>query len=153
MKLTIEEATWLACAIDGEGCISLLSAKRRDKTQVVMSPIVSVANCHRGFVTRAYKLMRWACGTGHIAKGHAGANHPVLKAEIGGQKSCKLLLTQVLPWLIIKAKRAEALLKWIEDRKLLRKHRPKMGGGTPYGEETVRALLVLRASVLTKETR
>lgn len=139
-----EEAVWLACAIDGEGTVSVSKAARRGKTQTVYIPTINVANCNVAFVARAKELIRRACGAGHISKAHKGVNYPVWKAEVVSQRACELLLKAVLPHMIIKKRRAEAVLAWIADRKEARKRRPTRGGGTPYGEETVRLVQFLR---------
>lgn len=143
--LTTEEASWLACAVDGEGTITVIDARRRGQTQHVYVPIVTVSNCNRAFISRATRLIRQSCGAGATCRAHNGVNYPVLKSQVVSQKSCAVLLVDLLPHLIVKRGRAEAILTWIDARKEARKRRPTRGGGTPYGPETDQLFAALAA--------
>jgi hypothetical protein len=134
------EIAWLAAAIDGEGTISLgkrNTTKKNGKVYVGYTPKVSVANCCVPFVERACEFFRKATGSGFVGKSSEGKNYPVYKAEVTGQKAFKLVMAQLLPWLLVKGRRAKAVLAWIDGREKLKQSGIRLcGRGVSYGPET-----------------
>jgi len=138
-ELALHEKTWLAAAIDGEGCLSLtfqnhVSATKRRSSQII--PHIRIDNTNPEFCKRAYEIT----GIGHfrIKDKRRGwqtldSKHKVLFTwEDRRQNDITDVLTQILPFLIIKRERAQILINYIE---LRRKNRAS-GARMRLGERT-----------------
>lgn len=102
------EAAWLACAIDGEGTLSILDDRG------VVSVRLSVYNTSEEFIRRAEKLME-----AHVYRTEPGtasplSRRPIFSAQIGAHEKVLTILHQILPFLIIKRKKALEAIRRIE---------------------------------------
>lgn len=110
-KFTPVEASWLAGVIDGEGSIGLYDYGREGRRV-----LVQMGNTNRRFVLRVKQII--GCGSNvrrhkfdSSHKGRKPMHYYVLKGSI----RCYFVLKQILPYLIIKKRRAEKILKEIKN--------------------------------------
>lgn len=104
-NLSETEKAWLAGVIDGEGSIGIYRSVDGRRVQI------QVANTHRGFIDR----VRAVVGCGSICpreprglhKGRKTVYHYTCKGSERGLK----ILAQVLPYLIVKREKAEAIIQ------------------------------------------
>jgi hypothetical protein len=119
-ELALHEKTWLACAIDAEGTISLY-VQSNDRT---ITPYIGIYNTHPDFCQRAWQLT--LLGHVRVANRPTG-NKPVFVWEIRKQSEVLELIETVEPYLIIKREQARIVKRYIELRKT---HRSENGGFT-----------------------
>lgn len=107
------QKAWLAAAIDGDGSISInkYPRKRKDGTQGLFVKI-GVYNAYEDFCRRAFELV----GAGGVTerKGMKGRRHYVFSCS--GASDVKKVLMDIQPYLIVKAKNAELVLKFIDEK-------------------------------------
>lgn len=99
------ERAWLAGVIDGEGSVGIYRSTDGRRIEV------QVGNTHLGFVSK----IRDVVGCGSICLRHSkGTLHkgrkPLYQYTMKGSERGLKLLEQVLPYLIIKKEKAEAIL-------------------------------------------
>ena len=120
-KLTGAEKAWLAAALDGEGCIYIhLVTRPGARNQKRLKLIVNISNTNRAFVDRAKTIT----GRGVIAtmKQNTAARRygktfvPCFVWMLQNQQEVLELLPQILPHLIIKRAKAEAVLAYLRRR-------------------------------------
>jgi hypothetical protein len=122
--LTEADKAWLACAVDGEGCIFIRrgSAKKNSGRHY---PVVGVYNTEISFVTFARNLLIKQFGSAPVVREHCNYSGSKLQArricyqiEITGTRCCGILEI-ILPYLIIKAEKAREMIRYrdsIEER-------------------------------------
>ena len=106
---------WLAGLIDGEGTITVRYLKRRDGSRRYQ-PIIVISNKERRLLEKVQELI----GHGRISsygKYHI-RRHPnwsqVYRLEIKGSRIVLEILQSVYPYLVIKRKQAELVMKICE---------------------------------------
>src|SRR5947209_6353182 len=103
------EKSWLACFIDAEGVISLDKDSRHESFNVK----VSVYNTNFEFIQRFASL------TGakiHSRPPHGFGRKEQFEVWITSKAKVKSLLEVILPYLIVKRAKAEAVLAYIEKK-------------------------------------
>lgn len=107
------DTVWLACAIDGEGCISL--SKSWQKT-------VNVTNTKYDFVEKAAILMNTNV---EIKENTKGNRKTLYIAEIRDRTKIAQLLESILPFLLIKEQHAKLMIEYCELRERYIYHQPR----------------------------
>jgi len=102
----ILDTIWLACAIDGEGCVSLCKGGRW------FSPQVHIANTQYKFVEEVSRIT----GEKVISRDLRGNRKRQYYVKISDQRKVVALLQGVLPFLVIKRRQAELLVEWCTSR-------------------------------------
>ena len=105
------EKSWLACAIDGEGSLGIRSTglKRNQYSRFM------VANTDYKFIKKVSKLTEGKITTQRQSKGHLGKK-TVYWVTINKHKDVLDILKQILPYLIIKKKKAKRIITFINNR-------------------------------------
>lgn len=147
LKLSEVQKTWLACAIDAEGAVGLsaIPQKRANKQKVrVYKPHVQVGNTYFQFIEHFKELLYKRLKI--IELDHSGKNQKnVYLYSIFSMPEVYSVLKTISPYLIIKKKQAELVLKWIEleDERMRRTY---FGDPLQYSDEQKeiwKALMVL----------
>lgn len=103
------EKVWLACAIDGEGGIDF-----REYTENNRQFRVSVNNTNKDFAKRAKHLLN---GKIMVQEGKltelGNKRKPKWVAYVDRKDEVKNILEEILPYLIIKQKKAKDIIDWI----------------------------------------
>ena len=104
---TEAELRWLACALDGEGCISIGSGHPQPHARMGwhFQVVVGIANSSESFMREAMRIARR--GRLWRESGKKDGYKPVFKWQTYGLKA-KELLTELVPYLF--AKQQQALL-------------------------------------------
>lgn len=144
MPITLSEVekAWLAAAIDGEGHIMFFRVKCRDKFYIRTG--IGLTNCSFEFLERAKNII----GKGHVSlKGKTGYKNWKVSwktcyfYQLVHQQTVYDILTEILPYLIVKKDKAKAVIAFLESRL-------KMGSARGrYRMYTEKELAVCRASV------
>jgi hypothetical protein len=106
------EASWLAGVVDGEGSIGLYSYGREGRRVQVQ-----MGNTHCGFVERFRAVI--GCGstvTRHEFHGTHKGRKPMFHCTVKGSARCYKVLKQIIPYLIIKREKAEAIVRELEEK-------------------------------------
>lgn len=113
--LTPEEAAYIAGVWDGEGSIQLTRRRRRSKTgKEKLSLRVSVANTSEELV----RWLRTRLGSVSIVVRQGGTNKkPCYVVNLYRIPDIEKLLAQIRPYLIVKAKQADLLLRYCAIRR------------------------------------
>lgn len=115
-KMTDTESSWLACALDGEGSIGIYTGKdgRRAEIQLV--------NTNYEFVQHAKELVGGIGSTicrhnysPHGSKTPEIRNRVIYQWSLKGSNRCYVVLRQIIPYLIIKKNKAEAIINEIDE--------------------------------------
>lgn len=104
---------WAAGFLDGEGCLLLDKHKNNNKTESFYSYYPRIA------VTQIYtkpldKLSRMFQGNVILSRSANGNNRTLYRWDISGSQRCKYVLTNTLPYLLVKKDQALVLLEYIE---------------------------------------
>jgi len=111
---------WFAAAIDGEGTIFLGKKKGT----------VSIYNTERSFVEYAKKVF----GHGCVSVNTRVEGKKICYAWVlAGRENIKSLLSEIMPYLIIKKDKAINMLKWIDDVGVEPRHELKGHRGDSEG--------------------
>lgn len=174
MTVSDAELAWLACAIDGEGNITLYP--QRQNGYETYRPVIQVINTHKRFVQRAIDIcLRVGASYAKLyERASSDKYRDVFHMQVRGLDSVEIVLSAVQPWLLIKDKFAEDLLLFIKrfrsvnspfERKLAaavlrKKHMPRARSlfaneEAPASSEVIscQATLGLEVSVEGVETR
>ncbi|KKN79325.1 hypothetical protein LCGC14_0341070 [marine sediment metagenome] len=105
--MKIEEATWLACAVDGEGWLGLYT---KYKWPVVE---IGITNTSVAFLQYAVKI-----AGGKVRNGRKGGDgkKAMFRMSIKGHKHVLIVLKDIFPYLIIKKGKALEMMQFIEGR-------------------------------------
>ncbi len=110
-KLNDVERSWLACAIDGEGYLGIrTTGPKRNQYSRFM-----VANTDYKFIKKVSKLTGSKITTQRQSKGHLGKK-TVYWVTVNKHKDVSNILKQILPYLIIKKKKAGRIISFINNR-------------------------------------
>jgi len=104
------ERAWLAAAIDGEGSIKL--SRYRNGTYAARATQLIVSNINPPFIEKC----RAITGVGRIRVEERKPWNPVYLWYVQAHVEIKEILTQILPYLIIKKELAEKLIKYVNMR-------------------------------------
>jgi len=140
MGLTDSEAAWLACAIDSEGSITYSESeqrrldRKRPSRRVVAC--VHVTNDDPRYIAYAESLIsRIAGGCNRGVRVHK-KGRPTMYVSVSSQPRVRVVLEQVLPYLIVKRHRAQVLIAYFDERSMAMQVRPKgKRGSAPFGAE------------------
>lgn len=108
------EAAWLAAVVDGEGSIGLYKKRRRKngKEYLGRTVVIQMSNTNRSFVQRMADVI--GCGSTVLRIINFGRHHkgrqPIFKYSLEGSERCRRVLEQIVEHLIVKRKKAEAIL-------------------------------------------
>lgn len=112
VTLSPVDASWLAAAIDGEGCLYLSGAHRYQGRSY--HGVVLISNTNREFVQHAMDLI----GAGYIeyiparpSKTSSGFCRPLYTYHLKGRVVVGAVMKAILPYMIIKRDRAELLIQ------------------------------------------
>ena len=107
------ELAWMACALDGEGNITLYPQTQNGYS--TYRPVLQVINTNRDFVAHAARICI-DMGATFVKIYRRSAQEPyqqVYQLQLRGQSAVRLVLTKLLPWLIIKQDFAKALVEYL----------------------------------------
>ena len=108
-------------------------------------PVVCIVNTDSRFIGRAARLIRRCCVAAHVQSEKKPRPWRVCyRVTVASAKGAEIILTEVLPFLIIKRKRALAVLRWISARRRARADQG-VGNGALYSDETRRLFKALVA--------
>jgi hypothetical protein len=130
------ELAYIAGLVDGEGYIGIRKASWRKYHHLKL--LVQITNSDREVIEWINSLARVLVGAGYIEvfKGRKGRrDRYTFKLE--GMKSIKQFLQMILPYLRIKKKQAELVLRFISVRE-------KRGWTKPYSDEEYRIYNLLK---------
>jgi hypothetical protein len=133
-ELSEAEKGYLAGLIDGEGTISI--GKKNNKTGrlgFTLTPSVSIANTNEGVIRYCQSLIG-----GRVYKGRRRKPNHRTKFTLRVHRHTEIMkiLEQVYPYLRIKKKNAELLMKYCESR--IKKRRYISSVTVPYDEDELR---------------
>jgi len=131
---------WLAGIIDGEGTITIEKKQRKDSGNINYMPLIIINNTNLEFLKKIKEICR--CGTvvqhsPSYVKKHPNWN-PTYRLEIKGSFNVKTLLKQVYPYLIIKRKHAEIVMRVCEEN--IRAYSLNQPANTEYLEKLFQEL-------------
>ena len=115
VNLSPVDATWLACALDTEGWVCFHRQYRRGDEQY-FSPFIGVGNTDTRFIDKVRSLtpgIAWNTIVRLPVGIHRKTMYQLRTDRTGAIRG---VLEAVLPYLIIKREKAEAMLKWITIR-------------------------------------
>ena len=108
------EKSWLACALDGEGCLGQYEYNEGRRISI------QIGNTNRDFVEEFKRII--GCGSSVMCykrpftnPSHYGKK-PMYYYQLNGSKRCAEVLIQILPYLIIKKEKANNILLEMELR-------------------------------------
>lgn len=104
--MTKTDLVWLACCIDCEGSITLLIANRHRSPCYAIK--VQVANTNRVLLRRCQAIA--GCG-GIYSSGRRGKNYKPCYQWSATTKQAAAVLTQVLPYLVVKRRQARIAIE------------------------------------------
>lgn len=113
-RMSATGAAYMAGFLDGEGTITLVKATwKRNRAGFQYQPLVSLANTNRGVLEQIVGL----CGNGRITV----TNSPHVTHKLGycvrfSTNQIRHVLPQLLPYLRIKKRQAQLLLKFLSFR-------------------------------------
>lgn len=111
-----EEAIWLACALDCEGTVSLYAAAPKgNRVSPHVTPLVRISNTEMALIERACEVS----GNG-VVKKQETVTRPVYVWQCSPRQAAHIL-PQVVPFLVVKRRRAELVLELLS----LRGHRSR----------------------------
>jgi len=96
------DKAWLAAAIDGEGTIAWYVNRKSGV------PYITVCNNHKGFVEKAQKICRYGGIYSRQAKLSTNYVYTITQLNAVGY-----ILKEIMPYLIVKKKKAEMVLEKI----------------------------------------
>lgn len=117
--LTETEKAYIAGIIDGEGAIFITKQSQRQ-----FSPRIKIANTNKNIIDFLHEKIPKSSKV-FLRKRNNSKHKPVWEFSIRSFKVIEELLKQVSPYLIIKTKQAELILKFIEQRKEELEARPR----------------------------
>ena len=127
------DLSWLACAIEGEGCITIYVAKNNNGGRRYI-PQINWANTNIDFIDALTKILKRIDVAHHTTLRQAKNLRckPAYHTSCAGQKSVAKLLRTVKPYLRSKIGQLQLTLRFIESRV----SRIKVTGysHTPYNE-------------------
>lgn len=101
------DASWLACAVDGEGTIGIWRQKNpKSVSGYTYKAIVQIVNTHFEFVAHARSLVDGYVTIDQHPK-NVNPKHRVCYRALVSQRAVLGLLEQISPYLIIKQRQAE----------------------------------------------
>lgn len=107
-KKMIAAQAWIAGMIDADGWIGFQSRERRKKW-TTHEPAIDIASiCPAAIRILELTINRLGCGC-FIKKGEVGI-------RITGLKRCKILLEQIIPFMVTKQLEAQLVLEWCNSR-------------------------------------
>jgi hypothetical protein len=113
---------WLACAIDGEGSMSLIRSYAYNNSILCYCPIISVTNNNTTFLEECKRIMeteRPILPTKGNQREKAVNWKETYHIRVSKQSEIKVILNLILPFLVIKNRQAKLLLEWIDIRESL----------------------------------
>jgi len=108
-RLNDVQASWLACAIDGEGSIGIWRQTSNDRSGYKYRPRVCVCNTNTDFLAQVEKLVD---GWFLVKNNPTQAHHKKCWTVIVKDRATAPLLEQVKGYLLIKHKQADLVLKF-----------------------------------------
>jgi hypothetical protein len=115
-NLSIEEAVWLAAAIDFEGSLIFCMASRRKKTpqwRDAFRPLLSIVNTNEALIDK----VRDICGQGSVCWTHPrsknGKAKPAKRFNLSSN-GLRTILPQIQPYLIAKKRHAQLLIEALD---------------------------------------
>lgn len=117
--MTEPEKSWLACAIDGEGFISLRNTIDPKTGWRVRCVEIGVVNTDQKFIDEALRLMgagslRILQPRGQIANTSYAGKKSVYNARLKHRDKVVAILKLIRPYLIIKGDKADAVVNFVE---------------------------------------
>lgn len=103
------ERSWLACAIDGEGSISLHGEKKPTKGLHIA---LIISNTNLSFAKKAREIT----GVGTIRTDYRKGRKPIHRWNVQSNFIARKILVQILPYLIIKKELAELAIAYATSR-------------------------------------
>lgn len=108
-RLTDVQASWLACAIDGEGSIGIHRPYDGQRGKYRYRAVVSVTNTNLAFLAQVKSLVD---GNVHVKTLPKRAGHKVCFAVDIKARAIPNLLEQIQPYLVIKQQQAKLVLQF-----------------------------------------
>jgi len=114
-----DEAAWLAGILDGEGCFHMSLYKRNNyPSGKAFQVIIKVSNIDALIIHKISEIYKKINVGFHynLWKRKNPKHHDALSITVGGMKSCRRVVNEVLPYLSGKKKQAEIMLEYINWR-------------------------------------
>lgn len=117
--MTETEKSWLACAIDGEGCIAFYEPGiTKNGNPKWARPEMKIMNTDKRFCEYAKQIT--GVGTVNFAHSFHNPDHfglkPVYRWEVHGHENVKRILENIRPYFIIKGEKADYVINCINSR-------------------------------------
>ena len=112
------ERAWLAAVIDGEGSIGIYLSSKKDPSQG-RAIFIQAANTFRPFVDRIHEVVGAGSITAREYRSKLGNEHrekTIFQFGLKGSRRGMEVLEQILPYLIVKKEKAEAILKELREK-------------------------------------
>lgn len=117
MKIKETEKAYIAGFIDGEGTISVTSSKRNRPTEhIILTPYITIANTNRHVLEVIKKYLGFYDISIHRNYPKSSNNKICYRIFFTGRKRIIKVLELLIPYLIIKKKNAELVLKFVKLR-------------------------------------
>ncbi len=108
--LTDIEASWLACAVDGEGTIGIWRERRpKNRSGYRYRPVVQVCNTNWDFAATVKKLVD---GYAYADTPKRDSGHKKLYRVNVSRRAVPNTIEQIMPYLIIKPRQAKIVLQF-----------------------------------------
>ena len=143
-----ERLCWLGGIIDGEGCVTALAGHTKTGHGHIYKyrryvPLISIVNTDKVMIEEIIDILK-TVDVGHwVNYRESQRNHPSWKPKweimINGMKRCAKAAEVLLPYLVSKRERLQAMKNWVNRRLMLT---PK----AEYTEEDYMLLNLIRAS-------
>lgn len=117
------EWAYIAGIIDGEGCLTILCRRRKERVPT-LEPVLRIVNTNREALDKIGAFLGGWVTTQHIPK--RPNEHTLYVLSATGRENIKWILENCLPFLIIKRNQAIVLLQFVTRRlKFIRKGLPR----------------------------
>ncbi|GAC1663353.1 MAG: hypothetical protein NVS9B15_26420 [Acidobacteriaceae bacterium] len=110
------QAAWLAGFMDGEGSFCL---RKNNGGWKYPQPLVTVTNTHKPTIDHTIEVLNFLGLAHHIQyreKASSLSKLPSWQISVTGPKRCKRWCETLLPYLVTKQVKADALLEWCIER-------------------------------------
>lgn len=105
IELTEPQAAWLAAAIDGEGSVTFFI--KRDGSNLIIEPHISIYSNSTAFLNHAKKIIGW----GNV---YDKKSKPTSEYRLNSCNLCNQVLKQIFRYIIIKRFQARKMMQFCD---------------------------------------
>jgi len=121
-----EDASWLAAAIDGEGCFNITKQER----QKCYTARITLSNTNEDFVNKCKELTKVGSITKYPPRTYA--HHKSYLWTSCGTDNIAKIIAEIYPYLIVKKEQAKVMIQY---RNIIQTRNPAPGIGRPLSTE------------------